>query len=56
MGREVAAKSALMCCSHKFSVNDLVIIMAYAHMSPEEALTFKPKVIFPDSDTNKMLT
>lgn len=42
--------------AHKFSVNDLVIIMAYAHMAPEEALTFKPKVIFPDSDTNKLLT
>ncbi|MBO5678565.1 MAG: aspartate 1-decarboxylase [Bacteroidaceae bacterium] len=27
--------------------NDVVIIMAYAQMSPDEARTFKPTVIFP---------
>ncbi len=31
---------------------DIVIIMAYATMTPEEAATFKPKVIFPDTATN----
>lgn len=41
--------------ARKFEVGDLVIIMAYAQMSPEEASTFKPKVVFPDSLTNKLL-
>ena len=27
--------------------NDVVIIMAYAQMTPDEARTFKPTVIFP---------
>ncbi len=31
---------------------DIVIIMAYATMTPEEAATFKPKVIFPNTATN----
>lgn len=41
--------------AHKFSPGDLVIIMAYALMSPEEAIVFKPSVIFPDSNTNKVI-
>jgi aspartate 1-decarboxylase len=41
--------------AHKFSVGHLIIIMAYAQMTPEEALGFKPKVIFPDSRTNKLV-
>ncbi|MBX2982438.1 MAG: aspartate 1-decarboxylase [Flavobacteriales bacterium] len=36
------------------SVGDVVIIVAYAHMSFEEAKTFSPKVIFPDERTNKL--
>jgi aspartate 1-decarboxylase len=35
--------------------DDVVIIMAYAQMTPEEASTFKPKVVFPDSVTNKLV-
>lgn len=31
-----------------FHEGDEVIIMAYAQMSPEEARSFEPKVIFPD--------
>ena len=31
-------------------VGDVVIIMAYAQMSTEEARDFQPKVIFPDAD------
>lgn len=34
---------------------DIVIIMAYAWMSYEEAQNFKPKVVFPDSTTNKLV-
>lgn len=33
---------------------DVVIIMAYATMSYEEARTFKPAVIFPDTTTNHL--
>ncbi|MCH5217040.1 MAG: aspartate 1-decarboxylase [Muribaculaceae bacterium] len=33
---------------------DIVIILAYANMTPEEARTFKPKIIFPDTATNKL--
>lgn len=31
---------------------DIVIIMAYAMITPEEAKEFQPKVIFPDTNTN----
>ena len=41
--------------AHKFSPGDLVIIMAYAQMTPEEADGFKSSVIFPDSETNKII-
>ena len=34
---------------------DVVIIMAYAWMDSEEARTFEPKVVFPDTATNKIL-
>jgi len=34
---------------------DVVIIMAYARMTPDEARSFKPTVIFPDTKTNKLL-
>lgn len=33
---------------------DVVIIMSYASMSYEEAKTFKPSVIFPDTATNRL--
>ena len=33
-----------------------VIIMAYATMSEEEARSFRPKVIFPDTATNRLIT
>ena len=41
--------------ARKVSVGDLVIIMSYASMDFEEAKSFKPKVIFPDSNTNRLL-
>ncbi|MDE6453832.1 MAG: aspartate 1-decarboxylase [Muribaculaceae bacterium] len=34
---------------------DVVIIMAYASMTVEEARTFKPSVIFPDTATNQLV-
>lgn len=35
--------------------DDIVIIMAYAQMDAEEAKTFKPAIVFPDSKTNKIV-
>ena len=34
---------------------DIVIIMAFAIMEMEEARTFKPAVVFPDTATNKII-
>lgn len=34
---------------------DIVIIMSYAFMTPQEAKEFKPTVIFPDTETNKLM-
>ncbi len=41
--------------AHKAKVGDLVIIMAYALMTPDEAKGFKPAVLFPDSRTNRIV-
>ena len=34
---------------------DVVIIMSYASMPIEEARSFKPSVIFPDTETNSLI-
>lgn len=41
--------------ARKVHPGDIVIIMAYASMTPEEARTFKPKVIFPETSTNRLI-
>ena len=41
--------------ARKVQVGDVVIIMSYALMDFEEAKSFKPSVIFPDSATNKLV-
>ncbi len=41
--------------ARKVQPGDIVIIMSYAAMTPEEARTFKPSVIFPDTATNKLI-
>lgn len=33
---------------------DIVIIMAYASMPYDEARTFKPSIVFPDTATNRL--
>ena len=38
--------------ARKAQVGDVIIIIAYALMTPEEAREFEPKVIFPDTATN----
>lgn len=41
--------------ARKVQPGDIVIIMAYAMVTPEEAATFRPKVIFPDTNTNRLI-
>ena len=41
--------------ARKVAVDDLVIIVSYALMDFEEAKSFKPSVIFPDSATNRLV-
>ena len=41
--------------ARKVQVGDIVIIMSYAMMDFEEAKTFKPSVVFPDTATNKLI-
>lgn len=40
--------------ARKVQPGDIVIIMAYARMTPEEAKDFKPSVVFPDTATNRL--
>ena len=41
--------------ARKVQVGDVVIIMSYALMDFEEAKTFKPTAIHPDTATNKIV-
>ena len=41
--------------AHLFSKGDIVIIMSYAIVTPEEAEIFRPKVVFPDTRTNQLV-
>lgn len=36
--------------ARRCQIGDIVIIIAYAYMTEEEALAFEPKVAFPDQD------
>lgn len=39
----------------KCTVGDIVIVCSYAHLEFEEAKTFKPWVIFPNTATNTLI-
>lgn len=41
--------------ARKAQPGDIVIIMSYAMMDFEEAKTFKPAVVFPNTVTNKLI-
>ena len=41
--------------ARKVEVGDIVIIMAYAIVTPEEGREFKPQIVFPDTATNKLI-
>ena len=38
--------------ARKVHKGDVIIIIAYAQMTREEAKTFQPKIVFPDENTN----
>ena len=40
--------------ARKVQPGDIIIIISYAQMTPEEAKEFKPTIIFPDTPTNKL--
>ena len=41
--------------ARKVSVGDIVIIVSYASMDFEEAKSFKPRIIFPDTENNRLV-
>ena len=41
--------------ARKVIVGDIVIIMSYAVMELDEAKSFKPTIVFPDTKTNKLI-
>ena len=41
--------------ARKVAVGDIIIIISYASMDLEEAGSFEPKIIFPDTQTNKLV-
>ncbi len=41
--------------ARKVQVDDVVIIMSYAMMDMEEAKSFEPSLVFPDTATNKIV-
>lgn len=40
--------------ARRVQVGDVIIIIAYGHMTPEEAKTHVPTLVFPDTATNKL--
>lgn len=40
--------------ARKVAVGDIIIIISYASIDFEEAKSFKPKIIFPDTETNTL--
>ena len=40
--------------ARRVAVGDIIIIISYASMEFEEAKSFKPVLIFPDTDSNKI--
>ncbi len=41
--------------ARKVQPGDIVIIIAYALLTPDEAKDFKPQIIFPETETNKLI-
>ncbi|WP_306640750.1 aspartate 1-decarboxylase [Sanyastnella coralliicola] len=41
--------------ARKVAVGDVVIVISYGYMTPEEAKDYKPTLVFPDTETNKLV-
>ena len=41
--------------ARKVVVGDVVIIVSYATIDFEEAKTFQPSIVFPDTETNRLI-
>jgi aspartate 1-decarboxylase len=41
--------------ARRVAVGDVVIVISYAWIEKNEAETFKPTVVFPDTETNKLI-
>jgi aspartate 1-decarboxylase len=41
--------------ARKVIIGDVVIIMSFANIDFQEAKSFKPAIIFPDTNTNKLI-
>lgn len=41
--------------ARKVMAGDIIIIMSFAMMDQKDASAFKPKIIFPDTNTNKLI-
>jgi aspartate 1-decarboxylase len=41
--------------ARKVQIGDILLIMSYASMDFEEAKKFRPKIIFPDTKTNRLI-
>ncbi|MDR0714150.1 MAG: aspartate 1-decarboxylase [Bacteroidales bacterium] len=40
--------------ARKAVIGDIIVVMSYASMDMEEARSFKPAIIFPDTSTNQL--
>ena len=40
--------------ARKVAVGDIIIVISYASMDIESARSFKPNLVFPDTETNKL--
>ena len=41
--------------ARKVIIGDIIIILAFAFMDLQEAKSFKPTIVFPDTKTNKLI-
>jgi aspartate 1-decarboxylase len=42
--------------ARKVAIDDIIIIIAYALIDSQEARSFEPSIIFPDTVTNKLVS
>ena len=41
--------------ARRVSLNDVIIIIGYAYMEFEQAKSFKPSLVFPNEETNRLV-